>query len=489
MLDILKLSMAEPINSFNPQLTHGSLMEDENIPEVEDEKFVKQQNEHLKELEKPIINPLHDNLFKNESRFDNWHISSNDNLVSWSLMEQESIGEQAQINMNKVIEINNALQQDNLYLAKELLQRDLTDDEIQNKSISGKTHQNRSYLNYENKEFRFQKDDPNINQLVKTLAQLGVNYSISSDKRGILIKTTQRYLQGHIPVTIYTEDFNEEEKEREKEKEEENFDLQGIEYLKSFGLTENFQTEINKKSLSEIKELCNMLNVPYKFDNLKQAKDYLKQIIKDKAQGIGRKRKTKDEVYTTQLEKIRQQKQKKEQDEEEKEEEDNDDSDNQYISKGEGIKKIKKDDKFVPFGKYMLSLDKLKDNIIKITTMKKNRTGIPFFYVSSKMKDLITRALRTGKIYSNDIMNLSQEEQAILDTILTRSKADVEIVQEDNKYNKQSLNLKNEYMTDRSLKRRLKILVGSQAAGNNNNDLKREIALLSKEAQKRGIKL
>ena len=523
MLDILKLSIAEPITNFNPQVTYGSLMEEENIPEVEDEKFVKQQNEYLKELNKPVINQLHDNLFRNESKFNDWFVGQNSNLVSGDLYEQEARAEEAQINMFKTIEINNALQNDNIILAQELLNRQVTDEEIRNKSISGEQYENRSYLKYENKVYTFAKNDPQIQNLTKTLSQMGINYNISTNNKGnIIVKSTTRYLIGYQPADVLTEEYINENPSPPEYKEPDImfFEKDEVEedpqFLKSLGLEKsNYKTTIKLKlKEKDIKSLFKQLNLHYNYSNVKDAKKFLRRVIEQRAkQATVKKQQTKTaqesesdteeefqdaEQYDFKDDEEEDEKQKaraKQQTAQDapqkfekykikkaikKEEEDDEQA-------GEGVTRIKPNDRFVPLGKYQISMDKLRDNIIKVVTMKKNRTGIPHFYTSSKFKDLILRALKTQKIYSNDIMNLSQEEQAILDTILTRSKADVEIVQEDKTYNAQSK--KHEYMTDRSLKRRLKILMGEITAGNNNNDLKREIKLLTQEAAKRGIKL
>jgi len=145
------------------------------------------------------------------------------------------------------------------------------------------------------------------------------------------------------------------------------------------------------------------------------------------------------------------------------------------------------------FGKYKLLKKKLDKNVLKFVTKNDNRSNIPEFYVSNKLVDIIKKAINTGAIYTSDTNKLTNDEKDILETIVTRSKADVKLIEGDDDKSigglmKKSLSTRNPaYATDDKLRSRLQILIGEREGGNDSKQLLNELSDVLDEMERRGL--
>jgi len=155
----------------------------------------------------------------------------------------------------------------------------------------------------------------------------------------------------------------------------------------------------------------------------------------------------------------------------------------------------------VLFGRYKLLLRPLERNIVKFSTMKSNKAPIPPFHTSKKFIDIIKHAIKHGYIKMSDIKTLDKSEQDILDHIIKRTRADIEIEDDHsvggmsvrtmypavitNKYREVIGNPA--YMQDTSLKRRLNTLVGLREGGNTSTAVSNEISAIMNNMLDRGL--
>lgn len=134
---------------------------------------------------------------------------------------------------------------------------------------------------------------------------------------------------------------------------------------------------------------------------------------------------------------------------------------------GSGLSRVKKSERYIPFGKYVLDSKTLKDKIITFKTKKGHKVlKLPAMYVSAKMTRLIESLLQNGQVDERMYGYLSSDEKDLFQTILSITKVDLTDSSSD----------KSAYYDDESLVNRLPVLIGSIGAGNNSKELKNEIA-------------
>jgi len=117
---------------------------------------------------------------------------------------------------------------------------------------------------------------------------------------------------------------------------------------------------------------------------------------------------------------------------------------------------------------------------LKFTTPRGNRClRIPDFYITSKFKALIDDLLQTGKVNTNLYNLLKDDEKQILDHIITISKVDIQLPENDSS--------NTEFLTGRQLQERLPVLLGSLVAGNDSDVLKNQISDLLQALKSRKL--
>jgi hypothetical protein len=142
-----------------------------------------------------------------------------------------------------------------------------------------------------------------------------------------------------------------------------------------------------------------------------------------------------------------------------RQDEDEEKKEDSGIKRGKGI-----DNKLVPFGKYMLSLNKLNDNkLYVLSRVGKALTGYPIRMISDEatsfMKDLIQYNRFTHKLFDK----LKPIEQRLLQNIITRSDL-----------NKQ-LGLDIDSTNDKEILNRYLVLMGEYQGGNDSPVVKKEL--------------